>query len=194
MISKKEVRRQVTHIVLGSILAISLTIGLFNQLIMIYLTFFIILLSYLTGHGYKVPVFYSFIKSMGRKNESVFPAKGLVFYMIGSTLATMLFTKDIAIASILILAFGDSLSRLIGPRGYIKHPFNNKKFIEGIIAGGAAGAVMAWMYVPLFYSLLASSAAMFLEGLDIEVNGYRIDDNLTIPVVAGAVMFLISLI
>jgi len=36
-------------------------------------------------------------------------------------------------ASVMILALGDSVSRFVGPYGYLKHPFIMKNFLKGLL-------------------------------------------------------------
>ena len=99
--------------------------------------------------------------------------------------------KNIAMAAIMILALGDSVSRLVGPYGYLKHPFHSEKFLEGMIAGAAAGFLGALIFVSWLEALLASIIAMLIESIDLELNNFKIDDNLMIPVVAGGVIWAV---
>ena len=48
-------------------------------------------------------------------------------YFIGAIISLFLFEKQIALASIMILALGDSFCHL-GKFGNLKHPFNDLKF------------------------------------------------------------------
>ena len=112
-------------------------------------------------------------------------------YLIGALLAVILFEKDIALAAIIILALGDSFSRLIGPFGKIKHPFNNTKFLEGVIAGIIAAFLGAILFVKPSEAIIASFFAMMLEGVNLRLGKFKIDDNITIPLIAGGVIWLI---
>jgi len=93
----------------------------------------------------------------------------------------------------MILALGDSVSRLVGPYGYLKHPFHNEKFLEGVITGAAAGFIGALFFISWLPALIASTISMLIEGIDLEIKNFKIDDNLLIPVVAGGVISLIGL-
>ena len=97
-------------------------------------------------------------------------------------------------AAIMILALGDSFSRLIGPFGKIKHPFNNTKFLEGLIAGLIAASLGAMLFIRPHEAVAASFIAMLLEGVDLKLFKLKIDDNITIPVVAGAIIWLIRIL
>ena len=113
----------------------------------------------------------------------------MIFYLLGSFFAIVLFPRDIAAASIMILALGDSFSRLVGPFGRILHPFDDTKFVEGLVAGAIAGFVGASVFVKPMEAIIASTISMFIEGFDLKIKGFKIDDNLIIPLVAGAVIW-----
>jgi dolichol kinase len=193
MITKLEIKRQLIHITLGLIIVSMLYFDLINYLSLIFATIILINFSILTKNNIKIPIFNFFLKRLERDYEKkCVRAKGFIFYLIGSTFVVYFFSKEIAIACILILAFGDSVSRLVGPYGYLKHPFNSAKFIEGIIAGCFAATIASMFFVPFTYAITASSIAMFIESLEIRINKFKIDDNLTIPIVAGIVMTVLS--
>ena len=123
-----------------------------------------------------------------KKDIEEFPGKGAIFYFLGAFLVVFIFPKDIAMASIMVLALGDSVSRLVGPYGYLKHPFTNTKFFEGVIAGTTAAFFGALFFVPWILAFIGSLVSMLLEGLDLRIRGFKIDDNLLIPIVAAVVM------
>ncbi len=114
--------------------------------------------------------------------------------MLGAFVVVSTFDKSIAMASIMILALGDSLSHLVGKRvGKVKHPFSDTKFIEGHIVGAIIGALGAMLFVPPLTALVAASIAMFVEGIDVGGGAsWILDDNLVVPLTAGVVMFLLG--
>ena len=143
----------------------------------------------------KMPLFDLFLDELERDSERKgMRAKGFVFYILGCTIAVEFFPLDIALAAIVILAIGDAVSRLIGPYGYLKHPWNSKKFVEGVFLGGVFAAIGALIFVGFWQAIAGAAVAMFIEGLDLEVNGYKVDDNLTIPVASALVMLLVVLL
>ena len=106
-----------------------------------------------------------------------------------------LFDRDIALASIMILALGDSISHLVGEKyGRIKNIFNWKgtKLLEGTLAGTFAGFLGAAQFVSWQTAFVASFAAMVAEVIKIDFNDNTLDDNLVVPLIAGTVMFLIK--
>ena len=102
--------------------------------------------------------------------------------------------REVAMASIMILALGDSVSHLYGLHyGKINHPLSSTKFLEGTIAGFIAGFIGAFVFLPWHEAFFASLAAMIVEAVEIKIGTEQVDDNLIIPVVAGAVVWLIRL-
>ena len=192
MLTKLEIKRQFAHIILGISIVILLNFNLINAaiLLIIFIIGFIISFS---SKKFHIPIIHDFLKIFDRKQDlEDFPGKGAVFYILGAFIVVLVFPKDIASASIMILALGDSISRLIGPYGYLKHPFHNTKFFEGAIAGAIAGFFGALFFVSWLQALIASSASMLLEGLDLRIKNFKIDDNLLIPIVAAVIMHSVS--
>lgn len=188
MLTPLEIKRQLIHIFSGIILVLLLNFNLINATIL-FIIFIIGLILSLSSKKFHIPVIYSFLKIFDRKKDlEELPGKGAIFYVLGTFLVVLIFPKDIAMASIMILALGDSLSRLVGPYGYLKHPFHNEKFFEGAIAGAIAGFLGALFFVPWILALLGSLVSMLLEGLDLKIKTFKIDDNLLIPLVAAVVM------
>jgi len=56
--------------------------------------------------------------------------------------------------------------------------------------GAVIAAVAASIFVPFPVALAAAGLAMFVETLPLRVYSWDIDDNITIPLVAGVVMTL----
>lgn len=191
MLTKLEIKRQLMHIFIGILIVVLLYFDLINALILFIVFIVGFIISFLSGK-FKIPIIYSFIKNFGREEDLYkFPGKGLVFYALGAFLAVLIFPKEIAMASIIILALGDSVSRLVGPYGYLKHPFHSEKFLEGVIAGVFAATLGAMFFVSFLQAFLASAVTMLIEGIDLEIKKFRIDDNLMIPVVAGGIIWVV---
>jgi len=194
MLIRLEVKRQLLHIFLGAILVFLLNFDLINATI-IFIIFIIGLVLSLLSRKFRIPLIYRLLQIFDRKKDiEQFPAKGAVFYLFGVFLVVLIFPKDIAMASIMILALGDSVSRLVGPYGYLKHPFHSEKFFEGLVAGVIAGFLGALFFVPWLLALIGSIVSMLIEGIDLRIKGFKIDDNLLIPLVAAVVMEAFNLI
>ncbi|PIZ51027.1 hypothetical protein COY27_05235 [Candidatus Woesearchaeota archaeon CG_4_10_14_0_2_um_filter_33_13] len=197
MLTRKEVGRQVIHALVGILLA-----GLYYYDILSALAVFLgviigILISFISKRTENLPIFSWFLKNYERQEDRKnFPGKGLIYYFVGVLLAIELFDKDIAIASILILALGDSVSHLYGARfGKIKNILNGdgKKLLEGTLAGTMAGALAAVLFVPIPEAVIGSFAAMMFEVVKIDFNDKTLNDNIIVPLVAGTVMYLMRL-
>ncbi len=181
-----EAKRQLFHMLFGTAIVALLVYGLLNKAHIFFLIIIGIIISFLSKK-YKIPLIYWFLKNFEREKElKTFPAKGVIFYLIGVFLTLSFFPLDIAMPAILVLAFGDSTSHLFGVRyGKIKHPFADKKFLEGMIAGFIAAFIGALVFLPWHEALTASFFAMLAEGLEIKIGAEQIDDNIIIPLVAA---------
>lgn len=189
-----EWKRQLFHIFFGVGMVLLLMYGLIDENKILFLIIFGLILSFFSRR-IKIPIIYQLLLEFERKEDiEKFPGKGVIFYLIGIDASLFLFSKDIAMASIMVLALGDSISHLFG-RHYsrIKHPFSKTKFLEGTIAGFIAGFVGALVFLPWFEAVLASLAAMVVEAIEIKIGTQQVDDNLIVPIVAGAVVMLVRL-
>ncbi len=194
MLTKLEIKRQLVHVFVGVAIVLLLNFDLINASIL-FIIFIIGLVLSLSSKKFHIPLIHTFLETFDRKKDlEEFPGKGAVFYFLSSFIVVLIFPKDIAMASIIILALGDSVSRIVGPYGYLKHPFHNEKFFEGVIAGAIAGFIGAVFFVPGILALFGSLVSMLLEGLDLEIKGFKIDDNLLIPIVAAVVMESVNIL
>ncbi len=103
-----------------------------------------------------------------------------------------------------ILAFGDGAATLAGRRwGRHRLAWNPDKTVEGLLAfisaGGAAAVFLAWWTAPaitpppsLAFILVAPVLAALAAGL-VETVPIALDDNISVPASAGAVLWLCSL-
>ncbi len=189
-----EIKRQSFHILLGLLLIALVYYDILTPLFLVMIIPILIIVS-LIIRKVKPKTVYNLLGFVERKDDlEQFPGKGLIAYLIGALLVIILFEKDIAIASIVILALGDSFSRLIGPFGRIKHPFNNTKFLEGVIAGAIAASLGAMLFIKPIEAIIASTLAMLLEGIDIKLLKFKINDNITIPLIAGFIIWIIRIL
>ncbi|MFH1743596.1 MAG: diacylglycerol/polyprenol kinase family protein [bacterium] len=99
-------------------------------------------------------------------------------YLIGCTLTIVLFSAPAAVAGILMLALGDNVASIVG-RLWGRHRVGNKS-----LEGTAAFLAVGWLSILPFGSpLTAFIAALF--GALAELFTGRIDDNLTVPLLAA---------
>src|SRR3989344_1204450 len=196
LVEKKfEISRQMFHLALGLVIVLLLMYGFIDKNLILILIIAGLILSIISRKT-KIPVIYNLLEKFERKEEiEAFPGKGTIFYFIGVYISLLLFSKDIAMASIMVLAFGDSVSHVYGLHyGKIRHPLSGTKFFEGTIAGFIAGFMGAWMFLPWHEAFFASLIAMIIEAVEIKIGAEQVDDNLIIPVVAGAVVWAVRLL
>jgi len=112
---------------------------------------------------------------------------GATYFIFSTILTILFFPKSIAIASIFILILSDTAAALIGK--WIGRTGIFGKTLEGSMAFFLTSLLIVWISpnVNRFSGSLAALGATLIEILPVGVN-----DNLTIPLVAGAIMFFVG--
>jgi uncharacterized protein (TIGR00297 family) len=132
---------------------------------------------------------------------------GIVLYPISVLLLVLIFPRrlDIAAAAWAILAVGDGMATVAGRRlGRRGIPWNRGKSFAGSFAlffcGGLAGALLAWWCRPsvtpapdVWFSVAAPFVAAFVAAF-VETIPVRLDDNISVPASAAAVLWALSLV
>ena len=193
MLSKRELGRQILHALIGTSMAGLIYFNIMNTALISFLITIGIILSFIAKKK-RIPFVSYFLEHFGRKKEKNLPGKGVIYFFTGVLLSLLLFEKDIALASIMVLSLGDSLSHIIGGKcGKIKNIFRkkSKKRLDGTIAGIISGFLGALIFVSPLEAFMGSLAAMSIEAREISFGKKIVDDNLYIPVIAGAVMVLV---
>lgn len=131
---------------------------------------------------------------------------GILLYPLAVLFLILIFPirLDIAASAWGILAFGDGAATLVGRRaGRAALPWNRDKTAAGtaafIVAGAAAGVVLAWWTRPavspvppltfvIAAPIVAAVCAAFVETVPV-----RLDDNISVPIVAASVLWLATL-
>ena len=110
-------------------------------------------------------------------------------YMAMSALAVfLLFDRTVAVAALLFLSLGDPAAALVGrrmpgPRIFGKSPVGTAAFIA--VSWAVVGVLVATGVVDYHWGLMAGAVAAGV----VELAPLPVDDNLTVPIAAGAVMF-----
>ncbi len=191
MLSEKETRRKIIHLILGTALSVPVYAKIIDVAALFAMLFLAITISFLSKRS-KIPIFSWILKNFERGDAlKKFPGKGVVYFLLGSLISMVTFGTEIGAASMVITSLGDSVAPLVGQYGKIKNPFSRDKYIEGTLAGILVAFVGATLFVSYAESFAASFFAMVAEGLDLKLFNQKIDDNITIPVVAGVVIFLL---
>lgn len=189
-----EIRRKFMHLIIGVSVAFLLHYQIINGYILIGLFFsMIIFFTLLKHYHWKIPQLMNLLKLFEReKHIKTSPGKSATCFIFGCAIAALFFTNDIAVVSILILAFGDSISNLVGHHfGKTLTPFHHHKKIEGPIAGIFISTLIASFFIPFFPALIASTVAMIFEFPEWKIFGYHLDDNIIIPLSAGGTLTLL---
>ncbi|HSB06666.1 MAG TPA: phosphatidate cytidylyltransferase [Thermodesulfobacteriota bacterium] len=117
-----------------------------------------------------------------RENEQP-SLMGSTYFLFSTILAILLFPKSIAVTSLLILILSDTAAALVGKGIGKTHLFG--KTLEGSMAFFFTSLLIVWLY-PHLNRLSGTLAA--LGGTLIELLPIRLNDNLSIPLVTGAIM------
>jgi uncharacterized protein (TIGR00297 family) len=128
---------------------------------------------------------------------------GIVLYPLAVLLLILIFSSrlDLAAAAWGVLAFGDGAATLVGRRVRGRAlPWNAEKSIAGtlsfVVCAAIGGAVLAWWTRPdgsIWFAIGGSLAAAIAAGFVESMPG-RLDDNISVPAVAGGVLGLASLV
>lgn len=110
--------------------------------------------------------------------------RGAFYFYLASAVSLFLFSQQVAMLSITVLALGDSFSTAVGIFGKRKIFYNRKKTWEGTFAGFAAAFASCFLINPML-ALPAAFTGMIIESLPL-----KIDDNLTIPILTGIILSL----
>jgi dolichol kinase len=117
---------------------------------------------------------------------------GSTFVLVAALAAVLLFRKEIAIAVLFILSISDSLAAVVG-RKFGGPRFVGNKSLGGSLAFFASALLIAMLCLPQrpVAALVGAAVATVVEAVPLRFGRLEIDDNLTVPLVAGAVMTLL---
>ncbi len=186
MITKVEILRKVVHLAtliipVGYALTTEKMVLLF--LIPFFLAFFTVdLLRHF--HPKIAALFRKYFFGRVLREEEKSTWMGASYFLFSTILTIILFPKSIAIMSILILILSDTAAALIG-KGFGRIQIFEKT-LEGSLAFLLTSLLIVWVSPNsnhLFGSLAAIGATL------VEVFPIKVNDNLTIPLVAGTIMF-----
>ena len=132
------------------------------------------------------------------KRKSSRPFSGALWFYIGSGISFALFPLMIAVASSAILAVGDSFSTMFG-LNFGKHKLVGEKSVEGSGAFLIGAFLIALLFLKPSIAFAGAFTGMLVEAfIPPKLGGKKthwfLDDNLLIPIVSGAVIFVLSLL
>jgi dolichol kinase len=203
---KGEIQRQLIHLITGiTLIFLIRTAGNLALTVLLLIIAFYVLMSAVIVMN-KLPLSLStFLCRWGRPAKQHVPLQGTILLLCGTTLSFILFPENITIASVAIVAFGDSIATAIGVVfGNHKLPYSRKKTVEGTASGTVAAFFAASFFVNPLQALVGSVGGMLLESfLDLQtirkLNSQTIlrfffNDNLLIPIFSGLLMFVVGLV
>lgn len=128
--------------------------------------------------------FFQYLKPLLRSHELEGAITGATYYITGVLLCIIIFDKSIAIACIFFIILGDTAAALVGKR------WGRTKLIGNKSLEGSAACFIVCLLITLFWiNPIVGIAGAFFATLT-ELLPLRIDDNLTVPLISGAIMQL----
>jgi dolichol kinase len=189
MMSGVEIKRKIVHL---ATLVIPLGFALTSEeTVLVFLVpFFIcfLLVDLLRQfHSGLASLFRKYFFGRVLREEEGSSFMGSTYFLFSTILTILLFPKPIAIASLLILILADTAAALVG-RAIGRVPIWGKT-LEGSLAFFLTSMAVVWIYPGLNRcpGTFAALGATLIELLPTKMN-----DNLTIPLMAGAIMFFLG--
>ena len=130
--------------------------------------------------------FSAFLKLLLREKESS-RLTGASYMLVASLIAFLVFPRDIAVLALSFLAVGDAVATIVGTQ--IGKRKLLSKTLEGDLACFVSCVMVGFVFyyvgssVPLLTILIGALSAAIVEAMPLPV-----DDNLTMPLLAGVVM------
>lgn len=121
------------------------------------------------------------------------PAEAAVPIIFGGLLSTFAGDTNAVFTGLLLLVYCDPAARFVGERyGRFPNPFNTEKNIEGTLAAMILGTILIYPLTGISSAVLISSTVMLAESLKREIRGFRLDDNILIPVLAAFLYIVLA--
>ncbi len=183
---EKEILRQIIHSTGIIFIILEPILGLRTLILLTISTAIIGELIYQVDRKRYIPFFSWVLKNCRRDNAE----RGFIYYFLGLALVFSIFGFDTKLAGavIIILTLGDATSTIIG-KIYGEHPlpYNPNKTFEGSIAFIIVGFIGALTQVNPLIAFIGALVGALVEAYT------PIEDNLTIPLIAGGAMYISSI-
>ncbi|MBW2975912.1 hypothetical protein KY347_00540 [Candidatus Woesearchaeota archaeon] len=180
-----EVGRKIIHMTILIVLLIYFAIK--NQsgqqaallFLVALLLVFVILEYFRLDHNFKLPFFHRFIRP---KEE--YRIYGVVFFLSSTVIALAVFDTPIALAALLMTAFGDMSAAIAGKKYGTTMLFRDKTvvgFVTELITNLIVAVIISLafsinIYIPIIMAFAATIAETMVDELD---------DNLVVPLTSG---------
>ena len=126
--------------------------------------------------------FFQMFAFLLRTHERKGAVTGATYYLISAFLCIFFFAKTLAIVCIFFMILGDLAAALVG-KMWGRTKLLGKKSLEGSVACFVVCAVIALVTLNPVIAIIGAFVATIVELIP-----SPIDDNLTVPLVSGAVM------
>ena len=126
--------------------------------------------------------FFKMFAFLLRTHERKGAVTGATYYLISAFLCIFFFAKTLAIVCIFFMILGDLAAALVG-KMWGRTKLLGKKSLEGSAACFVVCALIALVTLNPIIGIIGAFVATLVELLP-----FPIDDNLTVPLVSGAVM------
>ena len=183
----KELLRKSIHLLSLVIVIIYVYLGkqILLNLLILYLALLLLIEHFRLTKGIKIPLFDFLFRDKERACMG-----GHVFFVLGSVIAIGVYSKEVAITSILFITFGDLAASLVGITLGKTRVKGTNKSLEGSAAELFTDLIIGIIVlknlpVAFLMALIATLTETYLSG---------IDDNLSIPVFAGLTAEIMLLI
>jgi dolichol kinase len=190
-ILQREFVRRTIHISGILVPLISIIIGKTNTVvILVALSIIYSASEYLRAKGRALPIINRITENAIRSEEktSRFAFAPLAL-ALGASASLLIFPTPINYASIVIVSIGDAVASTAGGAvGRSRIPYNSSKSIQGTVIGLVAAFAVSLLFVSPILALVGSVVGMLVESLPLRVN-----DNITIPILAGTAMVAVNI-
>ncbi len=183
----QEVKRKLVHMWAGAVPFLANIAYIPTIIFLLLLTFFYALSEIGRLNGRPLPILSSITLACMRKEEGRRLVFGPITMAIGVVLSLLLFPPQIALLSIWILAFADTAATLIGKSWKGRPiPYNPSKSIVGSMAFCLVAFLCSAFYLAPGSAFCVAVASAIFESLPFK------DDNISMPLGAGAVLMLFA--
>jgi len=184
-----EIRRKALHLMLGLIIILGFYYGILDSLMLFAVILCGVIISIIERE--KRIFFISKMLDIFERPEfrKKFPGKGTIFFVFGALLAIQIFERNLALASIAVLTFSDSVTPIIGIY-YNEKKNREKKFVFASVFGMLVGFLAARIFINPLYAFVAAAGGTAAEFFEFEVNKSNVDDNFLVPLAAGTAVLL----
>ncbi|MCS6875325.1 MAG: phosphatidate cytidylyltransferase [Aquificaceae bacterium] len=186
IIEDLETRRKIFH--MFALLLWLIPVYLFPFWLTLLLFLLVILLNILTVLRVRIDrlsFYYGLVYGLEREKNYSKPGIQALWANLGIFLSFLLFGKESAMVSVVVLAVGDAFASIVGIR-YGRTKIGSRS-VEGTFAFFLSTFLVLMLFIDLWRALMVSLFSAFVEALPI-----RLDDNFTVPLVGGFVYKIIS--